>query len=117
MSEQQDLVNSVVSGWLRCRFSFALLRTTLICREAHGENATLHVLIICRAVSESRIVFFVSVLFSIFLFFFSFPRAQIVFVSLSLSLSLCVCVCVCLCVSVLFSSFSLSLSLSLCVCV
>ena len=27
----KDLPYSVVSGWLRCRFSFALLRTTLIC--------------------------------------------------------------------------------------
>ena len=28
---QQNLQFSVVSGWLRCRLSFALLRTTLLC--------------------------------------------------------------------------------------
>jgi len=31
MSERQSLPRSVVSGWLRCRLSFALLRTTLLC--------------------------------------------------------------------------------------
>jgi hypothetical protein len=31
LSEKRDLPNSVVAGWLRCRFSFALLRTTLLC--------------------------------------------------------------------------------------
>ena len=30
MSEKQNLSFSVVSGWLRCRLSFALLRTTLL---------------------------------------------------------------------------------------
>jgi len=30
MSEKQNLSLSVVSGWLRCRLSFALLRTTLL---------------------------------------------------------------------------------------
>ena len=31
LSEKQNLPVSVVSGWLRCRLSFALLRTTLLC--------------------------------------------------------------------------------------
>ena len=31
LSAKQDIPFSVVSGWLRCRLSFALLRTTLIC--------------------------------------------------------------------------------------
>ena len=31
MSMKQNLSFSVVSGWLRCRLSFALLRTTLLC--------------------------------------------------------------------------------------
>ena len=58
ISEQQDLVNSVVSGWLRCRFSFALLRTTLIClRGTRKKRYTPHVDDIPRAVCESRIDF------------------------------------------------------------
>jgi hypothetical protein len=31
LSEKRGLPNSVVAGWLRCRLSFALLRTTLLC--------------------------------------------------------------------------------------
>ena len=58
MSEQQDLANSVVSGWLRCRFSFALLRTTLVClRGTRRKRYTPHVDDIGRAVCESRIDF------------------------------------------------------------
>ena len=58
MSEQQDLVNSVVSGWLRCRFSFALLRTTLIClRGTRRKKHAAHVDDITRAVRESHIDF------------------------------------------------------------
>ena len=34
MSEKQNLSFSVVSGWLRCMLSFALLRTTLLCVRA-----------------------------------------------------------------------------------
>ena len=34
LSEKQDLPAAVVSGWLRCRLSFALLRTTLLCVRA-----------------------------------------------------------------------------------
>ena len=31
ISDRRDIANSVVAGWLRCRLSFALLRTTLLC--------------------------------------------------------------------------------------
>ena len=34
LSKKLNLQNSVVSGWLRCRLSFALLRTTLLCVRA-----------------------------------------------------------------------------------
>ena len=31
LSEKRGLPKAVVTGWLRCRLSFALLRTTLLC--------------------------------------------------------------------------------------
>ena len=34
LSKKQNIHYSVVSGWLRCRLSFALLRTTLLCVRA-----------------------------------------------------------------------------------
>jgi hypothetical protein len=34
ISKRQNVQQSVVSGWLRCRLSFALLRTTLLCVRA-----------------------------------------------------------------------------------
>ena len=34
LSKKQNIQLSVVSGWLRCRLSFALLRTTLLCARA-----------------------------------------------------------------------------------
>jgi hypothetical protein len=34
LSKKQNIQQSVVSGWLRCRLSFALLRTTLLCVRA-----------------------------------------------------------------------------------
>ena len=34
LSKKQNIPLSVVSGWLRCRLSFALLRTTLLCVRA-----------------------------------------------------------------------------------
>jgi hypothetical protein len=34
LSDKQNLLFSAVSGWLRCRLSFALLRTTLLCVRA-----------------------------------------------------------------------------------
>ena len=56
ISHEQDLTNSVVSGWLRCRFSFALLRTTLIClRGTRKKKFTPHLADIERAVHDSRV--------------------------------------------------------------
>ena len=40
ISERQSLQRSVVSGWLRCRLSFALLRTTLLCVRGTRRKAT-----------------------------------------------------------------------------
>ena len=37
LSETKGLPKSVVIGWLRCKLSFALLRTTLLC--IHGTRA------------------------------------------------------------------------------
>ncbi len=34
MSRKLDPCQSVVTGWLRCRLSFALVRTTLLCVRA-----------------------------------------------------------------------------------
>jgi hypothetical protein len=42
LSEKHGLSNSVVSGWVRCRLSFALLRTTLLC--VRGTRARRHFL-------------------------------------------------------------------------
>ena len=42
LSEKQNIQLSVVSGWLRCRLSFALLRTTLLC-----VRATRHKKVVC----------------------------------------------------------------------
>ena len=57
MSEIKDIPYSVVCGWMRCRFSFALLRTTLIClrgtRDRKGKAGKPQ---IERAVVEARIV-------------------------------------------------------------
>jgi len=55
LSKKQNIQLSVVSGWLRCRLSFALLRTTLLC-----VRATRHKKFVCDnnielAVSAARI--------------------------------------------------------------
>ena len=56
ISHDQELTNSVVSGWLRCRFSFALLRTTLIClRGTRKKKFTPHLSEIERAVHDSHV--------------------------------------------------------------
>ena len=34
LSKKQNIPTSVVSGWLRCKLNFALLRTTLLCVRA-----------------------------------------------------------------------------------
>ena len=38
ISERQSLPRSVVAGWLRCRLSFGLLRTTLLCVRGTRKN-------------------------------------------------------------------------------
>lgn len=43
LSEKQNLPVAVVSGWLRCRLSFALLRTTLLCLRATRSSKKLQV--------------------------------------------------------------------------
>jgi hypothetical protein len=53
MSKKQNIQHSVVSGWLRCRLSFALLRTTLLCVRATRSKIVLDNNIEL-AVSESR---------------------------------------------------------------
>jgi hypothetical protein len=56
ISRKQNLQQSVVSGWLRCRFSFALLRTTLLCvRATRHKKYVVSESNIELAVSESRI--------------------------------------------------------------
>ena len=40
LSVKQTLPRSVVAGWLRCRLSFALLRTTLLCVRGTRKNRT-----------------------------------------------------------------------------
>ena len=56
ISQDQDIANSVVAGWLRCRFSFALLRTTLIClRGTRKKKYTPHLSELERAVHDSRV--------------------------------------------------------------
>ena len=61
LSEIRETHPSVTAGWLRCRFSFALLRTTLIClRGSRGKKKKYVSPIpvdfdVERAVRESRI--------------------------------------------------------------
>ena len=56
LSDKQGISKSVVTGWLRCRLSFALLRTTLLCvrgtraRRNYNNDANIEV-----AVSTARI--------------------------------------------------------------
>jgi len=54
MSKKQNLPHSKVSGWLRCRLSFALLRTTLLCVRATRRKRFVIDNNIELAVSESR---------------------------------------------------------------
>jgi len=55
LSKKQNIQQSVVSGWLRCRLSFALLRTTLLCVRATRRKRFIIDNNIELAVSESRI--------------------------------------------------------------
>jgi hypothetical protein len=55
LSKKQNIQQSVVSGWLRCRLSFALLRTTLLCvRATRRKRYVVSDNNIELAVSESR---------------------------------------------------------------
>ena len=54
MSKKMNLQHSVVSGWLRCRLSFALLRTTLLCVRATRRNSEVYDSNIELAVSAAR---------------------------------------------------------------
>jgi len=55
ISERQALQRSVVSGWLRCRLSFALLRTTLLCVRGTRKSKRTFENNVLLAVSESQI--------------------------------------------------------------
>jgi hypothetical protein len=55
LSKRQNIQRSVVSGWLRCRLSFALLRTTLLCVRATRRKRVVVENNIELAVSEARI--------------------------------------------------------------
>ena len=55
LSKQLNLQHSVVSGWLRCRLSFALLRTTLLCVRATRRKRFVVENNVELAVTESRI--------------------------------------------------------------
>ena len=55
LSKKQNIQQSVVSGWLRCRLSFALLRTTLLCVRATRRKRYVVENNIELAVSEVRI--------------------------------------------------------------
>jgi hypothetical protein len=54
LSQKQGIQGSVVSGWLRCRLSFALLRTTLLCVRATRRRRYVVDNNIELAVSETR---------------------------------------------------------------
>ena len=56
MSLKQNLPLSVVSGWLRCRLSFALLRTTLLCVRATRRKKVVYENNIELAVNAARII-------------------------------------------------------------
>jgi len=55
ISERQSLQRSVVSGWLRCRLSFALLRTTLLCVRGTRKSKTPIENNVLLAVSDGKI--------------------------------------------------------------
>jgi len=55
ISERQSLQRSIVAGWLRCRLSFALLRTTLLCIRGSRRKTNITENNILLSVSESKI--------------------------------------------------------------
>ena len=54
LSKKQNIQHSVVSGWLRCRLSFSLLRITMLCVRATRSKRFVLDCNIELAVSESR---------------------------------------------------------------
>ena len=57
MAEKRELPTSVVAGWLRCRFSFALLRTSLICLRGTRRKKIVNKPDVELAVREARICY------------------------------------------------------------
>jgi hypothetical protein len=57
ISERNGIAKSVVSGWLRCRLSFALLRTTLLCVRGTRAKKVFHDTNIELAVSAAKIAY------------------------------------------------------------
>ena len=58
ISEKKNIHRSVVAGWLRCRLSFALLRTSLLClRGTRRKKIYLNDNDIELAVSEAKIAY------------------------------------------------------------
>jgi hypothetical protein len=55
LSTKKNISESVVSGWLRCRISFALLRTTLLCVRATRRKKLCVEINIELAVSDTRL--------------------------------------------------------------
>ncbi len=57
ISERNGIPKSVVSGWLRCRLSFALLRTTLLCVRGTRVKRVYHDTNIELAVSAAKMIY------------------------------------------------------------
>src|SRR3954453_15634790 len=76
MAEKRELPSSVVAGWLRCRFSFALLRTSLICLRGTRRRKTVNKPNVELAVREALISYWP---------FRIHPRLHTFFLSLMLS--------------------------------
>ena len=55
MSKKQNIQVSVVSGWLRCRLSLTLLRTTLLCIRATRRKKAIYDTHVELAVSTAHI--------------------------------------------------------------
>ena len=57
IAARRELPDSVVAGWLRCRFSFALLRTSLICLRGTRTKTMVKKANVELAVHEAHIVY------------------------------------------------------------
>ena len=56
ISDQNDLPESVVMGWLRCRISFAILRSSLVCLRGSRPHRPQETPAIDLTVAEAKIV-------------------------------------------------------------